>query len=68
MTIVQLSPPTPFTRAQRELQACIRCGGEDGELVPDGHRYTATGSATSPLGWAVVAHPACRTAVPEEEQ
>ncbi|MGA5820784.1 hypothetical protein ACPC54_23325 [Kitasatospora sp. NPDC094028] len=49
----------PPTRAQLQAEACIRCGGEDGELVPAGHVETPTGPGRAPLGWAVVAHPKC---------
>jgi hypothetical protein len=49
----------PPSRAQLQGLACVRCAGDGGELVPAGHVYTSTGSTTAPLGWAVVAHPAC---------
>ncbi|MFJ2191938.1 hypothetical protein ACIOJE_29065 [Kitasatospora sp. NPDC087861] len=49
----------PPTRAQLQGAACIRCGGEGGELVPTGHVYTPTSPGQAPLGWAVVAHPKC---------
>ncbi|MED7948624.1 hypothetical protein [Streptomyces sp. BE303] len=66
MTTTYPTPPAPFTEAQRQRRACICCGGDQGDLIPDGHRYVQTGPATAPLGWAVVAHPTCRS-TPQEE-
>ncbi|MFD7413552.1 hypothetical protein [Kitasatospora purpeofusca] len=55
--------PQPFTRNQKDGRACVGCRNEGGELVPDGHVYLPDLPAQ---GWAVVAHPTCRT-TPEEE-
>ncbi|WP_328953362.1 hypothetical protein [Kitasatospora purpeofusca] len=55
--------PTPFTHAQKDGVACIGCGDGGGDLAPDGHVWAP---GLPGLGWAVRAHPACRT-VPEEE-
>ncbi|MFE7594522.1 hypothetical protein ACFU6K_34465 [Kitasatospora sp. NPDC057512] len=52
--------PPPPTRAQLHEQACVHCGGEDGELVPAGHVYTPTSATSAPLGWPVVAHQSCK--------
>jgi hypothetical protein len=49
----------PPSRAQLHEQACIHCGGEEGELVPAGHFPLCTRKDRAPLGWPVVAHPAC---------
>ncbi len=57
--------PTPFTRAQRDGVACIHCGDGGGVLAPDGHVWIP---GLPGLGWAVVAHPTCRTGpIPQEE-
>ncbi|WP_030398635.1 hypothetical protein [Kitasatospora purpeofusca] len=65
MTQQPLPPaPSQFNRAQKDCHACINCGGSKGELASAGHVCVPD---LPGLGWAVVAHPACRTA-PEEEQ
>jgi hypothetical protein len=57
--------PTPFSRAQKDGRECIACAAAEGELVPDGYVFTP---GLPGHGWAVVAHPTCRTAVSQEEQ
>lgn len=57
----------PPTRAQLQAEVCIRCGREEGELVPAGHVYTPTGKGSAPFGWAVVAHPACVKEDPRDQ-
>jgi hypothetical protein len=57
--------PMPFTRAQRDGRACIDCGGEDGDLAQAG--YVDLPDLPN-HGWAVVAHPTCRSTATEEKQ
>ncbi|MGA5819748.1 hypothetical protein ACPC54_18045 [Kitasatospora sp. NPDC094028] len=56
-------PPAPglarvvlLSRAQKDCAACVCCGVEGGDLVPDGHVYVP---GLPDLAWAVVAHPTC---------
>jgi hypothetical protein len=48
------SLPPPYTQAQLNARACVRCGSEEGTLLPDGHVRTEVRPGQS-LVWAVVA-------------
>ena len=48
-----------YTYEQLHGRACIVCGRESDELLPDGH-VTTEDRPGSPLRWAVVACPAHR--------
>jgi hypothetical protein len=50
-----------YTRAQLHAAACIVCGRDDCELVPDGHVQMEV-RPEQPLTWAVVACPEHRSA------
>ncbi|MFF0409042.1 hypothetical protein ACFYUY_01230 [Kitasatospora sp. NPDC004745] len=54
-----MTTPAPLTSAQLHGLACIRCGGQDGELAPAGHAYTPSAPGRILYGWAVVGHPDC---------
>lgn len=43
--------PPEYTHDQLHEQACIVCGKDDGELLPDGHIRSGS------LSWAVAACP-----------
>lgn len=51
-----VAPRTGYTYDQLHGRACIVCGRDDGELLPDGH-VTTEDRPGCPLPWAVAACP-----------